>query len=143
MSRQNLDFDKWFDSIFLNYGQPMWVTTRSKLTENKNEVEDPYRTNYTKDGAYCFFDVPGFNKTNLQIDVEDGYIHIQGKKKFTGEETERNIYHKLKIGEGYNPDTIEATVEDGILTLFIPNYKKPESKKRISRFTFCSGINFN
>jgi len=132
MNRNRLDFDKWFDSMFLGYQQPIWVTTTKKVKENDDEGEDQYRTSYTKDGAYCFFDVPGFNKTNLQVDVEDGYIYIQGKKKFTGEETERNIYHKLKIGEGYNPDTIEATVEDGVLTLFIPNYKKPEPKKRIS-----------
>ena len=132
MNRNRLDFDKWLDSMFFGYQQPIWVSTSKKVTENEPEAEDPCRTSYTKDGAYCFFDVPGFNKTNLQVDVEDGYIYIQGKKKFTGEETERNIYHKLKIGEGYNPDTIEATVEDGVLTLFIPNYKKPEPKKRIS-----------
>jgi HSP20 family molecular chaperone IbpA len=38
---------------------------------------------------------------------------------------------QFKIGEGYNPTSLEATIEDGLLTVFIPNYQK-QDKKRIS-----------
>ena len=41
------------------------------------------------------------------------------------------ISEEFKIGEGYNAKSIEATIEDGMLTVFVPNYKKQE-KKRIS-----------
>ena len=99
----------------------------------KNLGEENYEMNHTKDGAYLFFEAPGFNKTNLKVEMEDGVLYINGKRtyKFNGEEKTKTINKEFKIGEGYNAKSIEATIEDGMLTVFVPNYKKQE-KKRIS-----------
>lgn len=99
----------------------------------KKENEDDYEINYTKDGAYLLFSVPGFNKTNLRAEIEDGTLHIVGKRtyKLTSGEKTKSINKKFKIGDEYNPSLIEATIEDGLLTVFVPNYKKQE-KKRIN-----------
>ncbi len=65
--------------------------------------------------------------------MEDGVLHIDGMRnyKLNGEEKTKKISKEFKIGEGYNPSSIEATIEDGMLTVFVPNYIKQE-KKRIS-----------
>jgi HSP20 family molecular chaperone IbpA len=99
----------------------------------KNLGEENYEMNHTKDGAYLFFEAPGFNKTNLKVEMEDGVLYINGKRtyKLNGEEKTKTINKEFKIGEGYNAKSIEATIEDGMLTVFVPNYKKQE-KKRIS-----------
>jgi len=120
------NLDNLFDGFF---GQP---TYSSMVVKNSNK--EPYEVNYTKDGAYLFFDVPGFNKTNLKVEMEGGILYIDGKRtyKLNGEDSEKTISQKFKIGQEYNPDNIEATIEDGILTVFVANYKKTEKKKRIS-----------
>ena len=122
----NSHFDKFFDGFF---GQP----TYSNMVV-KNSDKEPYEVNYTKDGAYLFFEVPGFNKSNLKVEMEGGVLYIDGKRtyKLNGEDTEKTISQKFRIGQEYNPDNIEATIEDGILTVFVANYKKTEKKKRIS-----------
>ena len=99
----------------------------------KSEGEDNYEVNHTKDGAYLFFEAPGFNKDNLKVEMEDGVLVIEGKRnyKLNGEEKTRKISKEFKIGKEYDPTLVEATIEDGLLTVFVPNFKKQE-KKRIS-----------
>ena len=101
---------------------------------SKSLNREPYEVNYTKDGAYLNFEVPGFNKSNLKVEMEGGVLYIDGKRtyKLNGEDVEKTISQKFKIGQEYNPDNIEATIEDGLLTVFVASYKKTEKKKRIS-----------
>jgi HSP20 family molecular chaperone IbpA len=126
MIYMNSNLDRLFDGFF---NQPTYSSMVSK-----NSDKEPYEVNYTKDGAYLFFEVPGFNKSNLKVEMEGGVLYIDGKRtyKLNGEETEKTISQKFKIGQEYNPDNIEATIEDGLLTVFVANYKKTDKKKRIS-----------
>lgn len=123
----NSDFDGIFEKIFTNPNSPY------KYSSYKTQGEENYEINHTKDGAYLFFEAPGFNKTNLKVEMEDGVLIIEGKRiyKLNGEEIEKIISKKFKIGSEYDASKIEATIEDGILTVFVPNFKKQE-KKRIS-----------
>lgn len=120
------NFDKLFESFF--NGEPMY-----RVSTNVVENDKPYEINYTKDGAYLLYEVPGFNKGNLKVEMEDGYLFIEGKRtyKLNGQEMSKTVSNKFKLNSDYNSSSIEATIEDGILTVFIPNYKKTE-KKRIS-----------
>lgn len=124
------NFDDILDTFFNNRGRSNFNYTTSVI---KNGSEETYEINHTKDGAYLFFDAPGFNKSNLKVEMEDGVLHIEGKRtyKLNGEEKTKSISKEFRIGEGYKSESIEATIEDGILTVFVPNYKKQE-KKRIS-----------
>lgn len=126
MRHRNLDnlFDAFFGGM-----QPIHLRNEIDFSD-----ENSYTVDYTKDGAYAFFEVPGFNKNNLKVELEDGRIYVEGKRsyKIEGQEKIKTISQKFKIGEGYSPESLEATIEDGILTIFIPNMKKSEGKKRIS-----------
>jgi HSP20 family protein len=97
------------------------------------DTDEKYDIDYTNDGAYLFFEAPGFNKSNLKVEMEDGTLHIEGERtyKMEGEIKTKSISKRFNIGEGYDPDSVEATIEDGMLTVFVPNFKKHE-KKRIS-----------
>jgi HSP20 family molecular chaperone IbpA len=120
------DFEKVLE--MLNHDKPTYRTT--KIT---TQSKDSHEINYTKDGAYLFFEAPGFNKTTLKVEVENGIIHIQGSRmyKLNGEEKTKTIEQQFTIGSDLNPESIEATIEDGLLTVFVPSLKKKE-KKRIS-----------
>lgn len=129
MIYMNNDFNEMFDRIF--GGNPNYHYKTTVLSRGENE--ENYEVNQTEDGAYLFFDAPGFNKTNLKVEMESGVLHIEGKRtyKLNGKDKTRTISKEFNIGEGYNPNSIEATIEDGLLTVFVPNYKK-QDKKRIS-----------
>lgn len=97
------------------------------------DTDEKYEVDFTNDGAYLFFEVPGFNKSNLKVEMENGALHIEGERtyKMKGEPRTKSISKKFNISEGYDPNSVEATIEDGLLTVFVPNFKKQE-KKRIS-----------
>lgn len=129
MILSNYELSRIFDDIMGGNSNSFYRTS----VISKNEGEQTYEINHTKDGAYLFFEAPGFNKSNLKVEMEDGVLHINGKRtyKLNGEEKTKSISKEFKIGDGYNASSIEATIEDGLLTVFVPNYKKQE-KKRIS-----------
>ncbi len=125
----NSDFTNIFNRAF---GMEPIITYRQSVSKKNNEEEN-YEVNNTKDGAYLFFEAPGFNKSNLKVDLENGTILIEGKRtyKLNGEDKTRTISRQFTIGDGYDSSSIEATIEDGLLTVFVPNFKKQE-KKRIN-----------
>jgi HSP20 family protein len=123
------DFNEIFDRMFGgNPNKNFYVTSVSKTEtqEHKN-----YEINRTKDGEYLFFEAPGFNKSNLKVEIENGTLMIEGKRtyKLNGEDVTRSISQKFDLGNDYNSDSIEATIEDGLLTIFVPRSKKQEKKK--------------
>lgn len=124
------NLDDLFDTFFNNRGRNGFNYSTTLV---KNGSEETFEINQTKDGAYLIFDAPGFNKSNLKVEMEEGILHIEGNRtyKLNGEEKTKSISKEFKIGNGYKAESIEATIEDGLLTVFIPNYKKQE-KKRIS-----------
>lgn len=123
------DLEGLFDRVFNN---PSTYYKTSVITKGSDE-ENNYEVNQTEDGAYLFFETPGFNKNTLKVEIEDGVMTIEGKRtyKLNGEEKTKKIHKQFKLGTNYNSELIEATIEDGLLTVFIPGYVK-QSKKKIS-----------
>lgn len=129
----NSNLDDFFDGFFNSkFGTPLMVRTSSSRL-SPEQSDEKYEVNFTKDGAYLLFEVPGFNKSNLKVYSEDGVLFIEGTRtyKLNGEDVSKSISKQFNIGNDYNAETIEATIDDGILTVFVPNYKKRD-KKRIS-----------
>jgi HSP20 family molecular chaperone IbpA len=126
----NSELNELFDTFFNNRGRNYNYTTTLVKNDSESEL---YEINHTKDGAYLFFDAPGFNKSNLKVEMEGGVLHIEGKRtyKLNNEEKKKTVSKQFKIGDDYDASSIEATIENGLLTVFVPNYKKQE-KKRIS-----------
>lgn len=129
MFLSNNEINRLFDEILggnNNYHYKSSIVSKSEGDEN-------YEINQTTDGAYLFFEAPGFNKETLKVEMESGIIFINGKRtyKLNGEEKIKLLKKEFRIGDGYNASSIEATIEDGLLTVFVPNYKKQE-KKRIN-----------
>ncbi len=97
-------------------------TSDSSYGAKLNTDDSEYDIELTKDGAYISFEVPGFTKDNLEIFIEDRVIIIKGERIINKKGVVKNILHKYKVDSNFNESNIEATVSNGILTLFLPNY---------------------
>ncbi len=98
---------------------------------------------YEKDGVFHIeADVPGFDKNDISVECNDGYLTITAvkdeekteaddkkfikKERFYGK-TQRKFY----IGN-VNEDEINAEFRDGVLRIDVPKEDKERNKKTIS-----------
>lgn len=85
--------------------------------------------------------VPGIDKKDLKIDIEEDVLTISSESKHEKEENSEGYRRKefsyssfcrsFQIPENVNRDKIEANYKDGILSVALP--KLGEEKSRISR----------
>ena len=106
-------------------------TSDSSYGVKLNTYNSEHDIELTTDGAYISFEVPGFTKDNLEISIEDRLIIIKGERIINNKGDIKKILHKYKVDSNFNEANIEATVSNGILTLFLPNYIA-KSKKIIT-----------
>ena len=108
--------------------------TRDFIQSSNSSLSLDYDVHKTEDGAYHIFEVPGFNKSNLKVEVDGTRLTIEGKrvqKTSSGEKT-RTFNKSYELGNKIDSSKLEATIEDGILTIFIPTPSEKETKKKIS-----------
>ncbi len=83
--------------------------------------------------------LPGMNKEDINVDLENGRLTISGERKFENEEKGKN-YHRIESGFGtFNrsfqlPDTVdeesvEANYKDGMLNISIAKSEEKVKKQ--------------
>ena len=83
-------------------------------------------------------DLPGYDKNDIKISVEDGYLNIHAKTNTEKEDKEEGKFVRKEryygecsrsfyVGEDVKADDIKASFKNGILSLELP--KVEESKK--------------
>ncbi len=96
---------------------------------------------YEKDGNYHVeMDIPGFDKKDIMIDCEDGYLTIEASKNYENEDKSKNYirrertYGKIKrqfyVGN-VDKENIKASFNDGVLKVSLPVLDQKDHKKRI------------
>lgn len=96
------------------------------IVENENEIK-------------IIMDIPGVKKENINITIEKGVLTVSASTQSESEEKDQSgnyvrrerssgqYTRSFNIGENITADEVVAKLEDGILTLIIPN--NPEKKK--------------
>ncbi len=125
MPRRN-EFDLWSDM----FRDPFFTEHDAKIM--KTDIKEE-KDKYTID-----IDLPGYNKEDVKISVENGYLNVQASMDSKKEEKEdgkfvrreryvgscsRNFY----VGDDVESEDIKASLKNGTLKLEIP--KKEESKR--------------
>lgn len=115
------------------YGFP---TTWGKDVATENFNVPAANISETKDGYEVAMNVPGRNKENFKINVENGLLSISYEKIEEAENKDvktlrrefsfRSFKRSFTLDDKVNADAIQAKYENGILNLFIP--KKEEIK---------------
>ena len=120
------DFDL-FDEMFR---APFFSEGESKLMKTDiNEKKDKYVID---------IDLPGYEKDEIKIQIQDGYLTVHAKMDREEDNKERGKYVRKErymgecsrsfyVGDNIKEDDIKAKFKNGTLTLEIP--KKEEQKK--------------
>jgi HSP20 family protein len=96
-----------------------------------------------EDGTKVVIDVPGFNKEDVDIQLHDGYVTVSCTKNEENSSTEnegkyiyrerssRSCSRTFDVGANVSYDDIEASMDNGVLTLNIKNVQREPETKRI------------
>ena len=93
----------------------------------------------TDDAYFIALDLPGIHRDDLDITMEDGTLKISGERSMQHED-ENGQYHRIEraygrffrsftFGPNADAENIEATFDDGVLTLRIAKAEERKPRK--------------
>ena len=124
-----------FDLLGEMFADPFFTEHESKI--NKTDIKE-------KTDKYLIgIELPGYQKENIKIDVEDGYLTVHAEINSDNEEKEEGKFVRREryvgscsrsfyVGNEVKSEDIKASFKNGILKIEVPKkeYKKelPEKK---------------
>ena len=123
--KRNSDFDLWSDL----FDDPFFSNHETKVM--RTDIKEG------KDNYDIIIDLPGYDKENIKIDIDNGYLNVtasmnkQDEEKEEGKFVRRERYfgeasRSFYVGDKVTEEDIHATFKNGILKLNIP--KKAEEQ---------------
>ena len=120
--RRNFDlFDEIFEDNFFNKKEKNLMKTDIKEKKDKYTIE---------------MDLPGFEKENIKLELNNGYLTITGKQETKIDEEEEKFVHKERfcgectrtffVGDNIKEEDIDAEFKNGILKIDIPKKNEKE-----------------
>lgn len=125
------NMDQLFDEFFgLNKGSWPESTLNVVPAINLEETEETYKISA---------ELPGMNKKDINIQLENNVLSISGEKKAESETKDRN-FHRVERSYGkfhrafelpgaVNRDKIEAAYENGVLHITVPKAEEAKPKQ--------------
>ena len=128
-------FDKIFDTLM----DQTFPTFKEEVGVSFNQGAYPKVNVYEYDDHIGIVaEIPGLDKKNVTVDVEDSILTISGDKHGFDTDGGKCISRELKqssfkrsfnLGEHLDGDDVGATFKDGLLSISIPK-KEPEKPKK-------------
>ena len=116
-------WDEFFDNSFFTTKENHFMKTDIKEKKNEYIIE---------------IDLPGYQKENIKVELENGYLVIEAKTNETKEHEEEKIIRKERyygecsrkfyVGNDIKEEDIKAKFSNGTLRLCVP---KKEQQKEI------------
>jgi HSP20 family protein len=84
-------------------------------------------------------DLPGLDRKDIQLSIENGVLTVQGSRQQEKEEKEDDFCamerwagaftRSIALPQGVDPEHIEASFKNGVLEILIPKTKEAKGKK--------------
>jgi HSP20 family protein len=84
-------------------------------------------------------DLPGVERKDVDVTLEDGVLTIRGERNVQTEEKREGFHRRERVHGAFlrqfslpdtvNAEHISATVKDGVLEVIIPKQEKPEPRR--------------
>jgi HSP20 family molecular chaperone IbpA len=92
----------------------------------------------TEDALTVVLEMPGVDRDNIEVNVENGVLTVEGKINFGKYEGLQPIYSEYNIGpyrRGFrlssrvDQDNIRAELRDGVVSLVLPKAAEPKPRR--------------
>ena len=135
-----------FFSDFFNVlsGNPYSVgRTRATLANARSSMHFDVDTEETDTAYIVKADMPGVDRENLRVNVENGYLNISAERSDsrTEENKDKNYYYSERsfgsfrrsfaLPRNVNDEDVKATYNDGVLTVTIAKREASSSGRQI------------
>ncbi|MCG3147653.1 MAG: Spore protein SP21 [Verrucomicrobiae bacterium] len=117
------------------------------LDEMRKEVNRAFETAFApaldvveaKDDFLVKVDLPGLNKEDVSVTIQDNFLTIKGERKHEAEKKETNFYHRERVHGVFSrtielPTRVEASkvsanFRDGVLHVTLPKSEEAKPKE--------------
>lgn len=129
-------FDEPWEKSLFGARNPLYGKHAKNLM--KTDVKE------TGDHYEVDIDLPGFQKDEISVELQNGYLTIQAAKGLDKEEQDKKgkyirqeryagaCSRSFYVGEDVEPEEVSAKFEDGILTISVPKAAKKQLPKQTS-----------
>ncbi|MBU0909146.1 MAG: Hsp20/alpha crystallin family protein [Proteobacteria bacterium] len=114
---------------------------RDLMTETNRDWSPRLDVSETDTAIEVIADLPGMEKKDIDISLDNGVLVIKGERKEEHKETDKHVhrmerrygsfYRALRLPTEVKSDKIEASFKNGELKITLP--KSEEAKKNITR----------
>lgn len=128
------EIDRLFDDFTRGWSTSGWpaMGRTSELMPSMDVVE-------TDNQIEISAELPGLEEKDVQVNVADNVLTINGEKKAEKEEKDKNyrmfersygsFSRRLELPAGINPDNIKASLSNGVLKVTVPKPAPTQVKK--------------
>ena len=134
-------FDRIFDSLM----DQTFPTFKEEVGVSFNQGAYPKVNIYEYDDKVGIVaEIPGLDKKNVTVDVEDGVLTISGDKHgfdtdggkcITRELKQSSFKRSFTLGEHLSGDEVSASFKDGMLSVSIPKVTPEKPKKKFVKIS--------
>ena len=134
MNRMAEEMDRIFEDFGMGRGllTPGWRTMAPRSQRGFGQgLWSPQIEVFERQGQLCVrADLPGLKKEDVNVQITDDALTIQGERRQEQEEDREGFYRSersygsffrsIPLPEGINPDDAQATFKDGVLEITMP-----------------------
>src|SRR3954470_12266656 len=133
------EMNRLFDEAFRGFGPPEGGTSPEALVSGGVAVPR-IDVSETDQDLKVVAELPGVDQNDVEITLSDDVLTIRGEKKVAHENQQQN-YHVMERSYGsfarairlpftVNPDQVQASFKDGVLTVALPKPAETQQKER-------------
>jgi len=134
-------FDRIFDSLM----DQTFPTFKEEVGVSFNQGAYPKVNIYEYDDKVGIVaEIPGLDKKNVTVDVEDGVLTISGDKHgfdtdggkcITRELKQSSFKRSFNLGDHLDGDNVSASFKDGMLSISVPKIEPEKPKKKFVKIS--------
>ena len=131
LSRRNNDLGfNFFEDAFDDFFKPVFYGV--KECAMKTDIKE------TEKGYELSVDMPGYDKNDISLSLDNGYLKIQAQKQEKDEDEKSFIRRERSfscsrsyyVGDAVTEEDVKAKYNNGTLELFVPKKEKQIPQKR-------------
>ena len=117
----NRGVDRWFDNF---------INSDLRLTDDISTVHPVVNVEETENEYLIYAELPGMEKKDINISIEDSVLSISGEKKSESKTEEKNFhrfersygkfYRSFELPHSIDRENIDASYKNGVLHISLP-----------------------